>query len=137
MKFLFILCVLILTQWNAFSLDCSLTFDNKEPAYIVEQMEKIHSMDIEQGLLCFSMLKTFFIERTPEPALTSETNEEDRQYINDLLLYENDRRENLERIEYLMSFLLENPIDFTNINPQIHPTIQKKDLFLIKSLLLK
>ncbi len=132
MKRLFILWVLTFTQWNAFSTNCDLTFDNKEPSHIVEQMEKIYSMDIEQGLLCFSTLKTSLLETSTNTTQTSKANPMERQTLIDRF-YGNYRQENLERIEYLMSLLVESSNDVKNIKPDAHPILQDPDLSLIKT----
>ncbi len=122
---LIFLCVL--TQWGALGEDCGLTFDNKEPSHIVEQMEKIYSMNIEQGLLCFSMLKAFL---NPPPVRTPEA---DDLKNSRLLPYEHDRREDMERIEYLVSLLSKNLDNIADINPRVHPALYEEGLFLVKA----
>ena len=131
MKLLLILCVL--TQWSAFGEDCPLTFDNKEPSHILEQMEQIYSMDIDQGLFCFNRLKTFLTEEfssAPADFLTA-----DAQNTRRLLPYRDDRQENMERIEYLMSLLLTNSNNTADITPQAHPALREKNLFFVKTTL--
>ena len=131
MKSLVILWILIFAQWHVFSTEteCDLNFDNKDPSHILAQMEAIYSMDMEKSQLCFSMLKSFLIETTNS---ASETNlNSNKNIIN--TFYTDHRQENLERIQYLMSLLLENPDELQTITPDAHPELQAKGGIRIKS----
>ncbi|MDE0150895.1 MAG: hypothetical protein OXK80_00140 [Bdellovibrionales bacterium] len=125
MKHLFILWILI-SQWQVFSSECDLTFDNKNPDHIINQIEEIYLMDIETGLLCFNELKTFLIE--PWDDENSAT--KDIQNIIDSI-YGNDRRDNLERIEYLMSLLL-NTSNAQDVKPNVHSEISSQQMSPIR-----
>ena len=128
MKQLFMLWILIFTQWQVFSSDCNLTFDNQTPSYVMSQIEEIYLMDMETGLVCLHELKAFLIE--PSPHVDDIT-----QNIQNILhdLYGNNHQENLERMQYLMSALLNNQDGIQNIKTRMHPEISSQQMFPIRT----
>ena len=125
MKRLFILCIFI--QWSAFGSDCDLTFDNKEPSRILEQMQAIDLMDAEKALICFNDLKSFLIEAVPDNINSTDVHTPTTDTV-----YDNPRQENLERIQYLMSLIIENQSDMQHITPQLHSEMKSENTFPIK-----
>lgn len=125
MKHLFILWILF-SQWQVFSSECGLTFDNKNPDHIMNHVEEIYLMDMETGLLCFNELKTFLIE----PWVSKNSTAKNIQDIIDNI-YGNDHQDNLERIEYLMSLLL-NTSNIQDVKPSAHSEISSQQMFPIR-----
>lgn len=127
MKSLLTLWVLIFIQWQAFSFDCNLTFNNKTPSHIMSQMEEIYLMNMETGLVCFHELKNFLIEPIPVESKT--------ENIKDILdnIYGNNHQENMERIQYLMSLLMENTGNIQKIAPRMHPEVSSQQMFPMRT----
>lgn len=123
-----ILYILLFTQWNAFSSDCDLTFENKDPDYILEQIEAIHLMDVETAFICFNALKFSIVD------LSMSTNLPGGTQNNTETLYKNHRGENIDRIQYLMSLLSKDVGEIDAIKPDPHPILRSmEDMFLIRT----
>lgn len=122
------LLILLFIQWNAFGSDCGFSSDQKDPELILEQITAINLMDEKKAVLCFNELKSFLIETEPH---TNAVNN-NQQNIDISTAYENSRKENLERIQYLLSLTTENQENTQKITPHLHAEISGKNMFPIK-----